>query len=401
MHAWIRQRSQQWAPSNATTAAARAPASHPGRPIQPATWGRAGGIRAKLAVGDPGDSFEQEADRIAGQVTAMPEPRVQRACACGGTCPRCRTQPGPEPPRLQTKQLNSGDPAQAAVPPVVNEVLRSPGRPLDPGPRAFMESRFGHDFGHVRVHADARAGASAQALEARAYTAGGDVVFAPGQYAPDGAEGRRLLAHELTHVVQQGTPGTMPRDVVMRQAKPAAPRYSGCSATQQQQIDAAVVDARKALSRAAAVVGSAYGKPSSLSAANKQLLLDHFHTTSHDHLRRILGTYISVQRAFDAGLKLECEATCPKSTSSAVCGYAYNTRWFGGRGPIHICFDPAGCDFTITAANNQAALVIHEAAHRHAGVDDKVYAWDAKYATLTAGQSMDNADSYAWFAVSV
>lgn len=186
---------------------------------------------------------------------------------------------------------------------------------------------------------------------------------------------------------------------IMRQPKPVETSFSGCTGTQSKQITAAVQDAKRALNRAAAVVGSAYGRPSGLSAAHRQLLMDHFHTTRHDDLREILGTYISVGQAFDSGLKFECETTCPKTKTEAVCGYAYNTMWFGGIGPIHICFDTSGCDFATTAADHQVALVIHEAAHRHAGVDDKVYAWAPGYATLTAKKAMDNADSYAWFAV--
>ncbi len=93
--------------------------------------------------------------------------------------------------------------AKGGVPPIVHDVLRSPGQPLEPAARTFMESRFGHDFGKVRVRTDARAGASAQALKARAYTVGQDVVFGAGQYAPGTQEGRLLLAHELTHVIQQ------------------------------------------------------------------------------------------------------------------------------------------------------------------------------------------------------
>jgi hypothetical protein len=77
----------------------------------------------------------------------------------------------------------------------------SPGRPLDPATRAFMEPRFGHDFSRVRVHADALAAESAAAMEAAAYTVGHDVVFGAGQYAPETSRGRSLLAHELAHVV--------------------------------------------------------------------------------------------------------------------------------------------------------------------------------------------------------
>jgi hypothetical protein len=94
-------------------------------------------------------------------------------------------------------------PTPAPQPPVVHDVLRSPGQPLDAATRAFMEPRFGHDFSRVRVHADARAAASARAVNAHAYTYGRDIVFDTGRYAPGSAAGQHLLAHELTHVLQQ------------------------------------------------------------------------------------------------------------------------------------------------------------------------------------------------------
>jgi len=94
--------------------------------------------------------------------------------------------------------------AVGEVPAIVEEVLGSPGTPLGDGARALMEPRFGTDFGHVRVHADARAGRSAQAIRARAYASGPSVVFAPGQFTLETSEGRALLAHELTHVAQEG-----------------------------------------------------------------------------------------------------------------------------------------------------------------------------------------------------
>lgn len=103
---------------------------------------------------------------------------------------------------LQRRPASWTEPA--TVPPIVREVLRSPGRPLDPATRTFMEQRFGHDFSRVRVHSDARAAESARAVNALAYTVGRDVVFGARQYAPEDSGGRRLLAHELTHVVQQG-----------------------------------------------------------------------------------------------------------------------------------------------------------------------------------------------------
>ncbi len=89
------------------------------------------------------------------------------------------------------------------APPIVHEVLRFPGQPLDPATRAFMEPHFGHDFSRVKVHTDAKAAESARAVNALAYTVGRDVVFGGGQYIPGTTLGRKLLAHELTHVVQQ------------------------------------------------------------------------------------------------------------------------------------------------------------------------------------------------------
>ena len=165
---------------------------------------RAGVIQAKLRVGQPNDSYEREADHVADQVMRMPASQPQLACACGGECPKCRTpQPDQEHVRLQTKRVQSSDLGHTTAPPIVNEVLRSPGQPLDPATRAFMEPRFGHDFGQVRVHTDANAAESARRVDAVAFTVGHHLVFDSRRFAPHTTEGRRLLAHELTHVVQQ------------------------------------------------------------------------------------------------------------------------------------------------------------------------------------------------------
>jgi hypothetical protein len=169
---------------------------------------------ATLTVRPPGDIYEQEADRIAEQVMRMPEP--QRQHARGESCPTSqKEQPDQERKRLQTQRLDAGSSAQMHVPPIVREVLSSPGQPLDPETQGFMEPRFGHDFSQVRVHTDSRAADSARAIQARAYTVGRDVVFADGQFSSATSDGRRLLAHELAHVIQQGqsgyaTPGYAP-----------------------------------------------------------------------------------------------------------------------------------------------------------------------------------------------
>ena len=163
-------------------------------------------LQSKLELSTPGDLYEQEADRISEQVMRMPGPQLQRACDCGAGCPKCRTgQQDQERESLQAKSVQSSDTRQIAAPPIVHEVLASPGQLLDEATRVFMEPRFGHDFSQVRVHADAKAAESSRAVNALAYTVGRDVVFGTGQYAPHTSEGRRLLAHELTHVLQQST----------------------------------------------------------------------------------------------------------------------------------------------------------------------------------------------------
>jgi hypothetical protein len=102
------------------------------------------------------------------------------------------------------RRQGAGEAPSTIAPPIVHDVLRSLAHSLDAATRAFMEPRFGLDFSRVRVHTGARAAESAQAVDARAYTVGQDIVFGAGQYAPATLAGRQLLAHELAHVVQQG-----------------------------------------------------------------------------------------------------------------------------------------------------------------------------------------------------
>lgn len=145
------------------------------------------GLQAKLKVNEPGDVYEQEADRVANQIMTAPahsavssaQPTIQRFSG----------------------QSSGGDAASASV----GKVLSGPGRQLEPALREDMEQRFGCDFSSVRVHSDAAAEQSARDVNAHAYTVGHNIVFGLGAFAPGTREGQRLIAHELTHVVQQST----------------------------------------------------------------------------------------------------------------------------------------------------------------------------------------------------
>jgi hypothetical protein len=162
-------------------------------------------LQRKLAVGDANDpsEAEAEADRVAERVIRMQDVAPPVSANAGGILRRkCATCENENESKVQRKATGGSDMAEA--PPIVHDVLSSSAQPLDAATRAFMEPRFGHDFSKVRIHADDNAARSAKAVNARAYTVGRDVVFGQGHYAPHTATGRNLLAHELTHAIQQG-----------------------------------------------------------------------------------------------------------------------------------------------------------------------------------------------------
>lgn len=145
-------------------------------------------LQTKLTVGSAGDAYEQEADRIADQVL--------------GSTPRHGVKGAP----VQVQRFAGGPQANSgSAPASVDQALGESGSPLSPSVRENMESRFGHDFSQVRVYANSSAERSARDVNARAFTVGHDIVFGAGQFAPGTHEGQKLLAHELTHVVQQQT----------------------------------------------------------------------------------------------------------------------------------------------------------------------------------------------------
>jgi hypothetical protein len=159
-----------------------------------------GAEKGPLRINHPGDTCEQEAHLVAEQVSARPA-----HADAGGAAPRIQRSAGE----------SKGQPS--AAPPSVDRALASPGRPLEPALRQDMEQRFGHDFSQVRVHSDTASDMSARQVDAHAYTSGYDIVFGSGRFAPETPAGRRLLAHELTHVVQQtGVPDGLQTRLIQR-----------------------------------------------------------------------------------------------------------------------------------------------------------------------------------------
>jgi len=344
--------------------------------------------QTKLEVGAPDDEFEQEAERVADQVMRMPAGATLATPAPAGgaqrfvqrMCDECAEEESarlqrmplaaaPAQPRISaledSRAARSDLPGQAALlqrqdteeeevlqaktaaggaagmsPDVETGVqsLRGRGQRLAAAERAFFEPRFGHDFSQVRIHADARAAASARVLNARAYAVGQDVVFAAGQYAPKTAPGRRLLAHELTHVVQQHSangPALVQR----------APTYKTCDGKTE-------------------LIGAGIGKAKLLAGAAKAILEDTFPTApQRDAIRDtfsdgidktfVAGVYGKIEQSLDSKT-YECKTSCPKTPDE---------RETCARGELPGTLITICPRFELPSCGAPELTLIHEAAH--------------------------------------
>ncbi len=164
-------------------------------------------VQTKLTINQPGDAYEQEADRVADLVMRMTDADIALSRAPLGISRKCAACEEEDKKKLQMKSAGRGELASAEAPPIVHEVLREPGQPLDAATRAFFEPRFGYDFAGVRVHVGVAANKSAEAIKAQAYTFDRHLVFADGQYSSATRNGRHLVAHELVHLMQQAGNG--------------------------------------------------------------------------------------------------------------------------------------------------------------------------------------------------
>lgn len=346
----------------------RAPISPPHNPLWDAvaTSSRAGGpprVQAKLAISQPGGPYEQEADRVADQVMRMPEPAVQRKCpACGagsGPCPKCDAEQGSLLHRKADAAASSSAFSDATG--LISHL--GPGQPLDHGTRAFFEPRFGQDFSHVRLHTDEVAHQSARDVNASAYTIGSHIVFNGARFAPNAPNGQQLLAHELTHVVQQGGASTFIQ------------RYSteDCDSEDVTRI-------HESHNRAIDLV----------KAAIARLTADPVTAETQAHFANHFGGYGSwrrdiVVRQFrrdlalltDSKMTYECESECDE-------GEPAYTYWVFG--DIHVCL-PWLRSQVLT---ERGETFVHEMHH-----------WDALRGHLDLGYHTNNQDNHTTWAVAV
>lgn len=220
-------------------------------------------VQTKLKIGEPNDKFEQEADRVADRVMGMPDSQVQRQVDSMETgqsipakfeepviqrmtdededmvqtklavdtiqrmCSKCeeeeklqRVEMEEEEEILQTKSgSDQGSTVTPSIHSGINWLRQSGGVALPESTRAFMEPRFGRDFNKVKLHTSPQASVLSQNLNARAFTVGRDIFFNQGEFQPHTSSGMRLLAHELTHTVQQSPSTQGFKSVISRQVK--------------------------------------------------------------------------------------------------------------------------------------------------------------------------------------
>jgi hypothetical protein len=338
----------------------------------------------KLAVNSPGDQFEQEADRVAKAITGT---------ASSGVPVPIRRIAAPAP--------SSGDHDDA--PSLVSQVLQQPGRPLDSNTRTFMETRLGHNLERVRIHDDAGAADSARSVGALAYTAGRHIVFGEGQHDSGSHAGRLLLAHELAHTIQQDGSAT-PR--VMRQAQPAF--GSSCSGGAKDPCQAARctpsnhTTARADFTRAISYVNTAIAALSAnpLSTDTIRALdwyfADHESATVNDVKTR-LGCILGCLNDTRTNNRYGCH---PDDSSLAyVC--TPDTTPICGNSLDDVCLTNK---HFASDERERAEIVIHECAHR-AGMSlgspnsvPDMYRFTARFMNLSTADALQNSDSFAMFA---
>lgn len=285
-------------------------------------------------------------------------------------------------------------PSTATAPPIVHEVLRSPGEPMDSATRADMEARFDHDFGNVRLHSDAKAEESARAVNALAYTVGSDVVLGAGQTSLHTDAGRKVLAHELTHVVQQQS-GGLGRQVLQRWA------LHNCSQSQSVYVEDAFAKSYDGVSKA---VKHLEAEPTD---RLKQALWLAFRSDSPETIEAVRGKMKHLQKHITSA-----SVTCADSKKESRCGtdFGFHSRASEDYGMIYLCWPTFGDDLD---SAQQANTLTHEAAHKYLYVGDKGYFTKTCDETArneraeeekdsgTAGDSpakrLNNADSYSCF----
>ena len=317
---------------------------HETNPLWEALALRSVGAQAKLAVSQPNDPHEREADRVADQVMRAEKPGSAYASSISLRIQRkCKSCLEEDENYANRKASNTQSHIAEGAKSMVNDALHSAGHNLDPVTRNFLEPRFGTDLSHVRVHTGSTAERAAEAVKARAFTVGSEVVFGRGEYSPGTMSGRRLLAHEVTHTLQQQA-GADVRGQVQRTT------YQDCTDDQLRNM---ILPAKtQALDDLRSVISSLDASP--LSDLTTASLFLAFRASDPSTVSTVKSRLVEIRDGLGTGT-IECEQPggwqfmCERNRL----GY---TIMFG---TIHLCMNAwPGVSQTLRAKN-----LIHEGAH--------------------------------------
>jgi len=341
-------------------------------------------IQRKPTVGARDDSLERAADDVADQVMFMPESpdpgpvpvAAQRACVpCGGG----------QTKRIQAKHSAAADPAITVDTDAAVRAAAGGGVPLPAEVRSYFEPRFGLDFSRVRIHSDTSAADGARAVRAQAYTIGHDIVFGAGQYRPETLGGKRLLAHELAHVVQQSR----------LKSPPSIQRYGHHSSCTDPDLKGVVWPGdhamREMVTKAIRVVSASPIDP------KVKALFPKYFMTATPKVAEILDVFNKVQAVISGDAYMyECEHECGPEEAASV---RHRLRYVGINPNIHLCINHMG-GYSLQC---NASLILHEMLHYAAHLDDEAVECGACStsgcpASLTPEDALDNTYSYADFA---
>jgi hypothetical protein len=361
-------------------------------------------LQTRLAIGKSNDVFEQEADSVAEQIMRMPEART---FAAGN-----QQQSTHNRPHIQRRTQITHGTESSEAPPIVHDVLRSSGRPLDRATLNFMQPRFGYDFSQVRLHTDARAAQSASAVNAQAYTVGNNIVLGSGLSSREGFSRQHVLAHELAHVIQQnsatpdgsyaaGSENTAHAAVAGNQ-RLSAKRIEGqlqrlgtnpgCSTAQARDIHQSIFNAnswvRKALTALAATP---------LAARTLRALRNNFGASGTAANAATIATRLRAGQTDMTSIPI----SCTNATNDAFCANGNCGDSVSGGHASNICTN-------VTLATNDAVFragcVLHEAMHASdASMTADSYSGWFGHSGSTGGYPgatpLTNADSYTTLAM--
>ena len=324
-------------------------------------------LQAKIAISEPGDTFEREADLVARQVMSGSDSTARPHFI--------KTAPSSPVGR----SVSSWSPVVENAGPVMSALVpQDSGLPLAPAERTFFETRMGHDFSEARVHTGGQAEAAARSVGARAFTLGNDIVFNQGEYAPNTKEGRHLIAHELAHLQQQRQTPALARKVMRACDK----KTTGVDDAE------AKLDQARASARSAVKTARAAFKP--LKTFTLKLLDRHFHCPSNTQIIEAKKVLTNIEGAIPA-VTANCLAGAHAKCAGGSFGFASDAI-----AELNTC--PPW--FTKMTDVQQAVTFIFAAA-TGIGRSSRCRRSEACYDDYTrkAATMLYNPYSYAWFSV--